>query len=203
MAYSVPDGAILEATIQSVLFSQTCLSVFHYQLSDSLGLPDGDAAINGFNTEWNDLLDFVGAYAGCCSQELAFVNIVYQWVYPTRYHRVLKTPVVLLGEVANPSEPPNVAQVVTRSADKANRHGIGTTHIPALPQTTWTAGSLNDGQYNLLNVFAGFQANKYVTNTMIPVLYNRANPAQSLPVTAAIPRRTVRVMRRRTVGVGI
>lgn len=203
MAYTVPDGAILECTIRCTVNAQTTLSVFHYKLQDSLGLPDGDSAIDAFNLEWNDTLDFVGAYAGCMAENVDLVQLVYQWIYPTRYHRVIKAPSVLNGGLVDTCNAPNVAQVITRSGDIADRHGIGTTHVPGLGTGSYADGELLAGQKVLLDTLAGFMDDKYRTDTMFPVLYNRTNPAQSRVITRAAAQSTVRVMRRRTVGVGI
>lgn len=203
MPYTIPSGAILEASIQGRSAGQLTLSVFHYVLDTPGGVADGAAEIDAFNLEWNTSLDFVGVYADCCSTEFAIENIVYQWIYPNRYRRVIKTPAETAGTVSQPSFPPNVSGAITKQADVATRHGIGTLHMPGVPNGSNDDGYVTISQKARYGALGTFLSAPYRTSTLFPVLYRRLAPNASAVVTAATVRDTMRVVRRRTVGVGI
>lgn len=203
MPYEIPDGSLLEATVKGSLAGQVTMSVFHYKLTNTFGVPDGEATINSFHTEWGGNFDFFGAYKECCSNELTFTELVYQWIYPIRYRRVTKPLVGQAGTIVETSEPPNVAQVVTKVGERAGRHYVGTVHIPGLPKANNGNGLLVEQQLTLLTTFGGLVATAAQNGTLVPVIFNRSQPQDSPRIIDAFPQSTVRIMRRRTVGLGI
>lgn len=203
MAYEVADGAILESTIVGNHEGQVTMSVFHYRLTSTLGLPDGDAAIDAFNVEWNDLTDFVGAYVTALSQTWLATMCVYQWIYPTRFHRRTKTPAAAQGSVAGLSLPPNVSAAISKLSEKATRRSRGTLHVPGVPSSHVNSGEITLAGKALYDDLAEFMPVRYQTNTFVPILFNRTNPALSETIVEGRSELTSRVNRRRTVGLGI
>jgi len=202
MPYSVNDGAILEVTIKGRCFGQVCMNVFHYKLDSTFGIPDGDAAIEAFNVEWNDAADFLGAWAACTSFNLSIDQLVYQWIYPIRYHRVVHVPTGGVVQNAGDALAANISTAVTKLSEKATRHSRGTLHMPAVPTTFIEEGELTAAGITAYDGFLPFVDNDYRTGTLLPVLFNRNQPADSERIFSARLERTSRVNRRRTVGVG-
>lgn len=203
MPYEVTDGAILEFTVRGVFEGQVCLTVLHYKLVNSLGLPDGDLAISQLNTEMNDLTDFIGFYSACVHSDYLFNQLVYQWIWPVRYHRQVKVPVPTAGTVTGTKLPPNVSGAISKFSDKATRHSRGTVHMPAVPGTFHSQGLITGSGQASYNDLAGHIVLTRQTESLIPILFNRVNPAVSEQVTNARAETTSRVNRRRTVGLGI
>lgn len=203
MAYPVSDGAILEFTVKGVFEGQVCMTVLHYKLVESLGLPDGDAAIAALNLELNDLTDFIGFYAACVHSDYLFSQLVYQWIWPIRFHRQVKVPVPTSGVVTGTKLPPNVSAAISKFSDLASRHSRGSVHMPAVPGSFHSQGLITmSGQASYTDL-AGHIVLKRQTDSLVPILFNRPNPAVSEVVTNARPETTSRVSRRRTVGLGI
>lgn len=203
MPYPVADGSILEVTIQGRHNDQTVLSLFHYRLVGSLGLPDGEAAIDAFDLEFQAVGGIADQYLSCCSNEYLGTRIHYQWIYNIRYHKKDFANRNGDGKVAVPAHPQNVGSAITKFNNIAGRHSRGTLHMPAVPQTFTTAGRLNGvGSLTYLTLASQLQT-VLVTGTMEPVLLNKANPALSKVIDGATVEETTRINRRRTVGVGI
>jgi len=200
--YAVPVGAILEATIRGSLASQTTLSLFHYMLNDT-AIPDGAAFLTTFNTAFNIAGGVVDKYRLCCCEDFTLNEVRYQWIYPTRFRSVSFAPFIGTGSIVDQSAPPNVAQVVTKRADVASRRGIGTLHVPSVPNAQIADGKLLGGQLTRLSALGTALSAALVTARMDPVLLRRDLPAASPIITSTVAQETVRVERRRTVGLGI
>lgn len=203
MPYPVADGSILEVTIQGRHNDQTVLSLFHYRLVGSLGLPDGEAAIDTFDAEFQAAGGIADQYVACCSNEYLSTRIHYQWIYNLRYHKKDFAGRNGDGKIAVPAHPQNVGSAITKWNNRASRHSRGTLHMPAVPQTFTTAGRLNGVGLLTYQTLATLLNQTLVTGTMEPVLLNKANPSLSLLIDGATVEETSRINRRRTVGLGI
>lgn len=200
--YAIPVNAILEATIRGILAQQTTLSVFHYMLNDA-AIPDGEAFFTPFNASFNVATGVVDLYRLACCEDFSLQEVTYQWISPTRFRKKSFAPFIGGGAIVDNSLPPNVAQVVTKRSDVATRHGVGTLHVPSVPFGQVDQGIISVPQLAKLNSLAATLSALLVTARMTPILLNRAAPAQSPTITSAVAQRTVRTMRRRTVGLGI
>ena len=207
MPYTVTNGAILEVSIRGVYETQRFISLFHYRYERPSGEVDGRVLINTVNPLINAVgLNFlVSNYADAVHQSAVLEEVVYQWIWPTRRARVVKTPAVLSGTQPGDKAAPNLAMALTKQSDLAGRAGVGTLHMPAL-----TLGNLNGGYFTL---FGQDTYGKMLTRlsdviniefgeNLIPVILHRANPAVSPAITNAYSNNTVRTMHRRTVGLG-
>lgn len=113
------------------------------------------------------------------------------------------------GDVVASVDTGNLAATISRRGSQAKRSDIGSVHIP-LPQdpSVYALGSLTPAYLQKLTDLAAIiQANITTPSGTImePVIYHpgpEAVPNFSF-VGAAFPQSTVRVMRRRTVGLGI
>lgn len=203
MPYVVPVGGIIEVTVEGRANNQVTLSVLHYRLIAAAGVPDGDAAAQALLNELNNPLDLIGAYAACCSNHFELVAISAQWIHPTRFHRNDQNSLIPNGQRAGDMLPPNVSAAITKLADEATRHGRGTLHMPGVPAPEVLDGLVQANQLIRYDTL-GVQIKKVrQAGTMVPILFNRLAPTQSVVITATRSEETSRVNRRRTVGVGI
>jgi len=200
--YAVPVGSILEATIRGTLAGQTTLSLFHYMLNDA-AIPDGGAFLAVFNVGFNVATGVVDTYRLACCEDFTLEEIRYQWIYPTRFRSQSFAPFIGTGAIVDQSAPPNVAQVITKRADVASRRGIGTLHVPSVPNSQIANGMLLAGQVTKLNALGAALKTSLITGRMDPVLLRRDLPPASPIITSTVTQTTVRVERRRTVGLGI
>lgn len=203
--YTVDNGAILEAVVSYQFAAQQCLNVSHWKFGTDAGAVDGVAAINEFDGLFNAGLGYVRKLANCMHVNAIIQQVSYQWIFPTRYAYRTKAPTVGVGQIAGAALPPNVALALERFNDNTTRHDRGEMHIGAVPGIFVDNGSVTGAaQLNFdelitkaTSVIVGFGT------TYTPILFNRAAPAQSKVVLAGRLRQTSRVLRRRTVGVGI
>lgn len=206
MAYSVAAGSILEQRFVGQHNGQTVMSVLHYKFTSGSAITDGRAAAVNINALTQAATGFYFQWIGVCSQELLDVRIVSQWITPARYTAVVTIPAIVQGGVAAPAFPQNVSIAITKTADQASRHARGTLHMPAVPIPYVDAGMIN-GAGEI--AYAACRNEMFETivlgtgQTMTPVIFNRANPDLSIINTGGIIQDTARVMRRRTVRVGI
>lgn len=207
MPYTVGNGAILEVSIRGSYQTQRFISLFHYTYEVPSGTTDGVALINTIDPLFNSNIagSVVKEYTDCLNQGAVLEEVVYQWVHPTRRARIIKTPAVLGGVVVGDKAPPNIAMALTKRGDVAGRHGVGTLHMPALSLNMISGGTFTlEGQdlYGPLQTAVQAPLNIEFGENMVAVIYDRAVPANSTPITNVVNNVTVRTMHRRTVGLG-
>lgn len=213
MARPVALGAILELSLVGRHAAQKTLNVLHYGISDMTGGPtvDGDLITDSLlNTYWNNLGPggILGKYLSCISDDFTLERIRTQWIHPTRYSFTEIVPEEQIGAVVDPALPPNVSAVLGKRNESVGRHNRGSIHLPAVP-SSWvengllTTASLAPHQElilmlkNSLNVTVGSG-----TATLRPLIFNQTTPADSAGVSEMVAMPTIRIVRRRTVGVG-
>jgi len=207
MSYTVGNGAILEVSFLGRSYEQRTISLFHYRYETGSGPVDGPTLINTVNPLINSAAanKLLSDYMAPLAEGFTMEQIVYQWIFPTRYARVVKSPMVTAGSVVDSQVPPNTALAITKKGDAAGRRNVGTLHMPGVP-----LGGLNGGEWavatldsfgNLLTRLHEAVNIEFGIN-LIPVLLHRAAPADSPEITNANSNITVRTMHRRTVGLG-
>lgn len=203
MAYPIAIGGVVELSFVGDFNGQRLLNIMHYRYAGGSTITDGAAALVSFLSFANTT--YTTAYTNCVGSDYAMLAYRGQWIFPSRYR-----PIVLnlsgvsgSGGVSNTA---NIGSSVTRFADSATRSGLGTWHIPCLPANRFANGALLSTQITPLTTLAALMDNQLTTglsNNFDPIIYHRANPSASFPITGAYPQTTVRTSRRRTVGVGI
>jgi len=101
--------------------------------------------------------------------------------------------------------PSNTAQVVTRRGDLADRRNVSTLHLPGVPVAQVVDSFLTITQQDILQSFGVSMLQEFVTPggaELRPVAFRRVDPVASRPLTETFPQETVRILRRRTVGLG-
>jgi len=205
--YTVGNGAILEVSFRGRSLGQRTISLFHYRYETDADPVDGIALINTANP----LINAAGAgkllkeYMTPLVDGFTMEEVVYQWLFPTRRARIVKVPAVPTGAIPDAPLPPNVALTITKRSDVAGRHGVGSLHMPGtgiaglnggewIPAYLDSFGSLLTALHQSVNIEFG--------QNLVPVIFNRTTPTDSVEITSANSNVTVRTMHRRTVGVG-
>lgn len=219
MSYAISGNSVCQVTLRSKLFNQTCINTFHYRLDLGGGtVSDGAAFLADFNDALGIADTFYSAYRGCLPAACAPIEVDLQWIDLDRF--VKRSfgvgPIGLAGHVPTTA---NLSSDVMLRADISDRRSVGVKHIPGLGGNAVAAGLVQVDLLDLLTEL-GSQATLPVTvgtRTMTPIIFGRARaaytdkhgvvhpgiPKSYRPVTQGLAETTARVMRRRTVGVGI
>lgn len=207
MAYVINVGSVLEIVFEGRLLGQQTITSFSYlfDTGSALSIPDGRAAV----VEALATVEVVGGlldkYLACCSDQLVDVKAYGQWITPVRYAYVSGTRALDTGSLAQLANTPNVAGVITRRGEIADRRNISSTHMPAIPASSYGAGVVSGGQVALYETLLDeMLVNLTVAPgaVLYPCAFHRALPPASRVLKEGFVEPTVRVMRRRTVGVG-
>lgn len=198
---------IVEFRLAGTLFGQKVLNVFHYRVEFDSGLPTYaqaiKAAADGFGVGTNNP---TLALLACACAAYTLDGIWAQRIYPTR-DRGYYSAFALPGTNAGTCGSGNQSATIEKWSWVGTRHGIGATHVPGVPQESQVDGKWNNAYTTLLTALAGKIATPYSPPTdtacvMTPVILNRAAKAASVALNGTSVQSTVRVMRRRTIGVG-
>lgn len=207
MPYAISVGSVLEIVFEGKLLGQQTITSFCYlfDTGSALSIPDGRAAVvEALNTVTiaGGMLD---KYLLACSDQLVGVRAYGQWITPIRYAYVQAARPADDGQIAQLANTPNIAGVITRRGEIADRRNISSTHMPAVPASNYSAGTLVGGQITLYETLL----TEMLTNLTVgpaavlyPCAFHRALPSASRVMKEGFVEDTVRVMRRRTVGVG-
>lgn len=205
---ALPVGTVIEITAIGQLFGQTTMNVWHYvvntqstTLNDQLELEDLLAQ------HWNAgpgtiSLDFIN----CCPTNWTMTRMTAQAIHPERKRRVTE----LRGHTGDTgvATSANLQSSVTLVTDRAGRDQIGGKRIPMAADQS-LAGNLTPAYKTLVTAFALSCLDRLIVSIgggqYDPVIYHRNTavfPRYAL-VTDSFAQDTTRVMRRRTVGLGI
>jgi len=202
MAYPIAAGSILEVSEIGRLNEQRVMNTFHYMCTASY--EDGLATLTLFANAFEAADGVHSRYVECLSEDVTDIQIRYQWITPLRYIYLSRNPAKGEGQIADGSLPPNTAMTVTKVGELANRHNIGGWHLPGVPLSAQDGGRLSAPQIALLQAFAEEATSEIVivAAPFLPVIFNRAEPSESAHAIGFRLQDTIRVERRRTVGLG-
>lgn len=198
---------ILAVTLKGTLFGQTVLSTFHYRVLvgsvETTYIPAAQAFADAFSAGVdNPTLAMLAAQ----SPQYTLDSIRVQRLFPAR-ETYVDSPVGLPGTNANACTASNVAATISKRGPLANPHNKGGVHIPGVSALNATAGVWDAPFLTLLNEVALRMRAIYNVPLSLSqsemVIFNKGNPNISTTMVATTPQTTVRVSRRRTVGVGI
>lgn len=204
-------GAIVQYTLRGSIAAQTTLNSLHYvyegeTLADaSTAFQTALTAIRGsFITALDKLQDLV-------TTGFTFVDHRFQIIWATRYTPAVQT-LGFTGDLAVETSAPNTAFVATKRSDFATRWGIGSWHQAGLSRPQQEASGRWNQDY--VNVLGGLFDDWFTqavaidpgagaVGSMTPILWGKAVPSRISVIRSASGESTIRVMRRRTVGLGI
>lgn len=206
----VATGTIVQIGLESLVFSQRILMLHYYrciQASSSVPIDTAIASLLAVlaSDGPNSIAD---PYCSCLPANQTLVGITGQAIYPTRYarQRLIQNQA---GAIAGPATVSNIAGTITFYDGFAGRSHTATKHIGTLPPNASTNGLLTTGQKDSLNDLAGQMLQNVViagSATWEPVIYHKGGDGPAAKATTMYTWAvgdTVRVMRRRTVGLGI
>jgi hypothetical protein len=198
---------IVMVTIESQAFSQRFLTTFHYKVTNvgTAFNPVLSATVGAADFAANALAPYPWLKL-CMSPQVVINRVRMQWLKPLRYAPgtfVTADP----GTNIEDTTSTNQSAVVTRACDLSGRKYVGSIHVPAVSQANLLNGLCKPAYKAQLDALAGSLLNTLTLPTeglvIKPVLYNRTGPVFSTDITRAFAQDTARVMRRRTVGLGI
>jgi hypothetical protein len=206
-SYNVNVNSVLEVSIRGKHDGQRTLTVLHYKITALPGSDyDGPTLLDQAYTELDtgDVALFAGYKALCCSVWL-LEEVRLQWIHPTRYAYKSYAGNAGSGDNLNDCFPANTSIAIERRSIFAGRSGYGITHMPAIAINKVVGSEVTTTDQTSYKNYG----NKLCTEitpatgvTLTPVLFRSSNPANGNVPTSAKCQREVRIMRRRTVGVG-
>lgn len=205
MAVQAVGDRIL-VTFVGRLLQQRTMNTFLYRVAS---VPPGTdiGVLAGFiYTELNTTGGLASRYLDCVPVNLSLEQIWIQTIAPTRYTKSIFT----VGDVGSggQADTANVQQSITRKGELAGRFSIGGIRVPcATTVDTITDGKLTTSALAALNALAGEMKETLSvasgTATLVPQVGTPPAPVNSIDLVDTIAENTVRVIRRRTVGLGI
>jgi hypothetical protein len=211
MADPLALNDIVQITVTGSYEAQVLLNVMHYKAENApdpgrtyeQGLTDLVAAIkNDVASNW------VPSLLDCMGQEAGIDKIRAQRVYPTRDYYVDVTE-AQPGTHANPVRTANIAATLTKQSSRAGRGRSGSFHVFGVPEGTFDLGRFLAAYMELLDTLSvnlkKTQVEHLGFSVWYPGMYNGSlgTPLNWSDIVQITPQDTVRIMRRRTLRVGI
>lgn len=205
---AIPIGTIIEITQQGDLCGQTCMSVYHYVVNIASSTPSGvDELMNLMLQHWNAGPATISeAYLSVTPENYTLRRTYAQAVFPVRARKVV------LGQAHQgttiPATTGNVQASVTLTSDLAGRRHIGGKRVPIAPGLGLD-GIIPPLFKVVVDTYAAECAQPLPVaiggGEYLPVIYHRppAPPPHFDLITSSFAQDSVRVLRRRTVGLGI
>jgi len=206
----VEAANIIEVTLLGRCADQAVQNKFHYAVTEVDGPPEPSSdvfdTLHANLTAGGGLIKLIQLMA---PEDYEIINTRYQVISPVR--QVGYPKVTNMGGLNTfNTQTANVAFCITKRGDLAGRKNISTSHIigttdPALMED----GLLTPAAKTLAQTIADF-INNEVSFTVVDtaydlgsVIFHPTDPLNPTPITSCVVQDTVRVMRRRTVGLGI
>jgi hypothetical protein len=208
MAFELTNGSIVLVTIMQSQQSNVIMNTLHYQYSTQAAPilytgPCGELAA-AINTAQTGIVDLMRSLQ---SNSLVHFATWVQPVWPNRYTKVV-LPYNKPGLTADTPIGMNSAMTITKTSAVAKRYGRGSFHLGGL-----TVGLLaNAGSFNNDALEGGDLLGSALTANVStvapiglfsPIVWNFKVPQRITPIDGKIIQNSVRVERRRTLGVGI
>lgn len=203
-----PVGSVFEVTFRTLCANQRCLNVLHYvvETETSETVPAVEAEQLAIAADAALQTDFLN----CLGTNCQLTEVVAQCIRDTLGNRFARQVLAVDAAGTGPahSDQPNIAGVITKRTNFAGRWAVGSFHMPGVPINTADQGVWEPGGYkSALGVLAAELLESITTasgGVYAPVLYHPTGvPTWTTPLHATEVQDQVRVMRRRTVGLGI
>jgi hypothetical protein len=200
-------GDIVSVTYWGTLFSQRVMNVLHYRVTVDSTDPTyvGAAAALAFAMGSGAVSPGLAMLAAQGPQ-YTLDEIRVQKVNGLR-ERYVSASFGLPGTHADDVTSPNVSAVLLKKSASVSRRGLGTFHLPGIPETGYAAGYLTPAYQILINAIGARLLNPVtpVLEALVvqPVIWTPTGDPIYYPVIGTTLVTTLRIMRRRTVGLGI
>jgi len=208
MAVSIGD--VLEVALVGDVNSQRVMTVLHYRVAVAPTEQDALVMQDDFSNliSQGELYDIETAYLACMGTNYTLKQRRVQWVYPIRYRASVLTP-ELPGTANGQCEAQNLAMVITKRTNFAGRRHIGSVHVPGIIASFYDNGLIatagGTAAQGLIDVLEDQVAEDGGDGIFEPCIWHRGQQGAlaSNLITNWTYQSTLRVMRRRTVGLGI
>lgn len=210
MADPIAAGDIVQVIIESRVEGQSLLNVLYFKANEAeVGSTYQESLaqlIESIVSDPNTAI--VPRMTPLMGPNVTVANVQAQRVYPTRdvYRR---QPTGEPGTHVDDCDATNVAAVIVKQSTVAGRGRSGTFHLGGLANTTYALGHMTTDAQTLMLALGDSLDDKQPgivdTEQWQPGMFNPSLGAgmNFTEIGATTPRETLRVMRRRTVGVGI
>ena len=206
---NLPNNAVLLYTIRYSQAGQTFLNTAHFKYTDNItGVDDYATYANAILDRFELAANIIADLADLMHPSITIVDHRIQQVHPVRLAPIIHT-LGVPGLATGTALPTNTAAVVTKRSEFATRWGIGSWHQPGLPSSALTSAGVMATTWldDLELALAGPLTVAFVPTAMNGevngVLWNITTPLRFTDVNSIQAQSTPRVMRRRTVGLGI
>lgn len=207
MAHQVND--IVEVQWRSAFEESVIMNVYHLRVvsstssssdvSDNQSLADLLAGENGVGA-------FVTPFRNALPTNVVLQRVRTQKIAPQR-SPYTESVIGQLGLWPNPASTGNLAGVITKRGSLGTRKSVGSLHIGPIPDTAYVQGVISAGYVGVLQILYDALAAVFTVPgsgvTYQMVIYNRTSTPNWNQIAATTVQDTVRVMRRRTLRVGI
>lgn len=199
-------GDTIRCDVVGSLFGQQIISTFAYRIIIESTDADPIAASTSWANQWQaGAVSPYTAFLNCCPPQYTANQIRVQKIRPVRFSPGVAA-VADVGQDLNNTENTNSSAVITRAASLSGRRFVGSLHLPGLAAGNMDNGSVALGFLIKMGTLASRMLNDFTdlvgATKGVPVLVHKTGLPADSALTRAITQQTVRVMRRRTVGVG-
>lgn len=204
MPTPLPQNSIVLVTAEYYIDGQQCLNTIHYQFRSPGPHPDYRLAMTELLSGLTAAGSFVDDLRAFMATDVSFWALHAQPVSPVRLARV-SSIIDQPGLRAGTGLPSTIAAVISRKSDQVSRKGRGNVHIGGLVVPDNEDGVLSNAARLLLDTIAPNLIDTRVIPSggdFVPVIWSPATPNVVFDVTHTEVMDTIRVVRRRTVGVG-
>lgn len=204
---NVQPGDIMMYTISGTCHGQRWMNTFHYRARLAPSLPVQEAAFDAFDTQMKLTNGLEARLRNVLSTSVTIDQRWFQITKPARFAKyTLGGAVAGNQDVAQTTQ--NIQAAITRRGEMGNRKSVGGIRvILGTSDDVIQNGAIEPGQIALLELLAQSMELTVVTTgavvTWDPLVSNPANAAEFINVVQCFVQPTVRVIRRRTVGLGI
>ncbi len=206
MAIPLSVGDVLEVSFEGRLAGQQVMCLHHYKVREGEQADFDNWVQTSFGPWLEDAGHPYNLFVNAISSAVDALGIFVQIIFPQRRRYVSYTPLDTAGLLGPAALPPNDGAAVIKRGDLARRDNIGVMHVPGIPVVDVTDGIISAPQVGRLQALADSLALVYEPGggqpVMDPILFHREEPPSGARVTAGFAADTIRVMRRRTVGLG-
>jgi len=209
MAYTFPPanpGDRFLVTFEGEANGQLILNTFWYRLSSEVTPVHKGEACDEIQSELSNAGGLIDDFIACMPGQYTLNNVWVQPIDPVRYVKSIY-PKGTIGGSGIVGETPNIAGVITRRGSAATKKALGSLHL-LLPTavTVMNDGLIEAAHKTKMNTLAD-EMEKNLTpannNIYVPCLRNGPLPSEYHDIGECFAQDTVRVMRRRTVRVGV
>jgi len=202
-----PDDQVL-VTINSTYFGQRIMATFGYAATVVTGVITEDAGVDSLLNFFCGGADVAERYYDCCSESVIGGPIWGQLIRPVRFAK--RTHAAFGDGTLTPAsdQVSNVAAVITRRGNLATRSNISSLHVPAPADLDYIQSGVITNAYKVFLDLLGTQMRAAITASggdvvWAPAIINGPPGGGWTRIVQTETQLTSRVMRRRTVGLGI